>query len=249
MYASMGSNAAHAAGLDLDPTFWPSAPAIRPHLRREVTALARHAHGWSLPAVMACPTGGVNGPIMAGRGRGTVRAGWSLPRACRRILRRWNGKGTLKTGQGADAYLPLLASGVSHSGRGCIAPRLCRRRPRSPSQVRPLGRAARAKPAAAPAMPSPHSGYGGDGGERAGDLAQSSFVGPEGLSIENGAPQGRVSFDSELLLSRPRAIQFSPRGLVSLEAHETFPGEARVSSFRHDRGFQSGGSVQGIPGP
>ena len=63
MYVSVGAAAAEKAGLDLDPTFWPSAPAIRPHLRREVSAVQRTPHGLELTCRYSLPTGRANGPL------------------------------------------------------------------------------------------------------------------------------------------------------------------------------------------
>jgi hypothetical protein len=63
VYANMGAMAAQKAGLDLDPTFWPSAAAIRPHLKRDVAALRRTPHGLELVCRYCLPTGGVNGPL------------------------------------------------------------------------------------------------------------------------------------------------------------------------------------------
>jgi hypothetical protein len=65
LYANMGVTAAQSASrkFDLDPTFWPSAPAIRSHLRPEITTLQRTPHGLELTCRYCLPTGGANGPL------------------------------------------------------------------------------------------------------------------------------------------------------------------------------------------
>ena len=63
LYAGMGSTAAQKMGVELDPTFWPSAPAIRPHLSPDLTTLKRTPQGLELTCRYCLPTGGVNGPL------------------------------------------------------------------------------------------------------------------------------------------------------------------------------------------
>ena len=63
LYATMGAAAVHEAKIDLDPTFWPSAPAIRAHLRPDITTVERTPHGLQLTCRYCLPTGGANGPL------------------------------------------------------------------------------------------------------------------------------------------------------------------------------------------
>ena len=48
---------------DLDPTFWPSATALRPHLRPDITTLERTPQGLEITCRYCLPSGGVNGPL------------------------------------------------------------------------------------------------------------------------------------------------------------------------------------------
>ncbi len=63
LYASLGSTAAQKMDVELDPTFWPSAPSIRPHLCPDITTLKRTPHGLELTCRYCLPTGGINGPL------------------------------------------------------------------------------------------------------------------------------------------------------------------------------------------
>jgi len=63
LYASLGSAAVQKTGVELDPTFSPSAPALRPHLSPDITTLKRTPHGLELTCHYCLPTGGVNGPL------------------------------------------------------------------------------------------------------------------------------------------------------------------------------------------
>jgi hypothetical protein len=63
LYSSAGAAAAHEAKIDLDPTFWPSAPAIRSHLRPEITTVERTPHGLQLTSRYSLPTGSLNLPF------------------------------------------------------------------------------------------------------------------------------------------------------------------------------------------
>jgi hypothetical protein len=62
-YSGMGAEVAENMGVNIDPTFWPSAPAIRPHLSPDVTTLKRTPHGLELTCRYCLPTGGINGPL------------------------------------------------------------------------------------------------------------------------------------------------------------------------------------------
>jgi hypothetical protein len=64
-YAGYGLTAfgAQSAKNDLDPTFWPSSAAIRPHLRPDVTTLRRSPQGLELTCRYCLPSGGVNAPL------------------------------------------------------------------------------------------------------------------------------------------------------------------------------------------
>jgi hypothetical protein len=62
-YASVGAAAAHQANIDLDPTFWPSAPVIRAHLRPDIATIQRTAHGLQLTCRYCLPSGGATGPL------------------------------------------------------------------------------------------------------------------------------------------------------------------------------------------
>ena len=64
------AGAAHQAKIDLDPTFWPSAPAIRRHLRPEITTLERTPHGLQLTSRYSLPTGGLNCAAVVGGNAG-----------------------------------------------------------------------------------------------------------------------------------------------------------------------------------
>jgi hypothetical protein len=57
-YASLYAGAAHQANIDLDPTFWPSAPSIRAHLRPDITTVERTPHGLQLTSHYCLPSGG-----------------------------------------------------------------------------------------------------------------------------------------------------------------------------------------------
>jgi len=57
------AGAAHQTKIDLDPTFWPSAPAIRRHLRPDITTVQRTPHGLQLTSRYSLPTGGTTGPL------------------------------------------------------------------------------------------------------------------------------------------------------------------------------------------
>ncbi len=62
-YASMGAAAAQQQeSIDLDPTFLPSAPAIRAHLRPDITTIQRTPDGLQLTSRYCLPSGG-NGLI------------------------------------------------------------------------------------------------------------------------------------------------------------------------------------------
>jgi hypothetical protein len=63
MYAPAICALADGAKIDLDPSFWPSAPSIAPHLRRDVTTLERTRHGIQITCRYCLPTGGVTGPL------------------------------------------------------------------------------------------------------------------------------------------------------------------------------------------
>ena len=63
VYASTGAFVAQEANLDLDPTFWPSAPSIRAHLRPDITTLERTPQGVQLTCRYCFPTGGASGPL------------------------------------------------------------------------------------------------------------------------------------------------------------------------------------------
>ena len=63
LYAGMGASAAQKLGVDLDPTFWPSAPAIRRHLRPDITTVERTPQGLQLTCRYSLPTGGASGPL------------------------------------------------------------------------------------------------------------------------------------------------------------------------------------------
>ena len=63
LYATSLAGMAHEAKIDLEPTFWPSAPAIRAHLRPEITTAQRTPHGLQLTCRYSLPTGGANGPL------------------------------------------------------------------------------------------------------------------------------------------------------------------------------------------
>ena len=62
VYGMGGASAAQEAKIDLDPTFWPSSPAIRPHLQPDITTLERTPLGLQLTCRYCLPTGGANGP-------------------------------------------------------------------------------------------------------------------------------------------------------------------------------------------
>jgi hypothetical protein len=63
MYGTMGAAEAQKVKIDLDPTFWPSAAAFRPHLRPDITTLQRTPQGLELTCRYCLPTGGANGPL------------------------------------------------------------------------------------------------------------------------------------------------------------------------------------------
>jgi hypothetical protein len=63
VYGSAGAAAAHQAKIDLDPTFWPSAPAIRTHLRPDITTLERTPHGLQVTCRYSLPTGELDWPL------------------------------------------------------------------------------------------------------------------------------------------------------------------------------------------
>jgi hypothetical protein len=58
------SGAAQKANIDLEPTYWPSAVALRPHLRPDITTVERTPQGLQLTCRYCLPTGGANGPVM-----------------------------------------------------------------------------------------------------------------------------------------------------------------------------------------
>ncbi len=63
-YASAGAAAVQQqANVDLNPTFWPSAPAIRRHLRPDIATVERTPHGLQLTCRYCLPTGGATGPL------------------------------------------------------------------------------------------------------------------------------------------------------------------------------------------
>jgi hypothetical protein len=61
--AVAGASAAQQSKLDLDPTYWPSAPSIRSHLRPDITTVERTAHGLQLTCRYSLPAGGATGPL------------------------------------------------------------------------------------------------------------------------------------------------------------------------------------------
>ncbi len=63
LLATAIAGGAQQAKIDLEPTFWPSAPAIRSHLRPEITCVERTPHGLQLTCRYSLPTGGANGPL------------------------------------------------------------------------------------------------------------------------------------------------------------------------------------------
>jgi hypothetical protein len=63
LFATALAGAAHQAKVDLDPTFWPSAPSIRRHLRPDITTVERTPNGLQLTCRYSLPTGGVNLPF------------------------------------------------------------------------------------------------------------------------------------------------------------------------------------------
>jgi hypothetical protein len=81
LYGTMGAGFAHQAKIDLDPTFWPSAPAIRSHLRPDVTTVQRTPNGLQLTCRYCLPSGGVNAPLwlIGLGGLGSLSSSWDLP--------------------------------------------------------------------------------------------------------------------------------------------------------------------------
>ena len=61
--AIAGASAAQNSKLDLDPTYWPSAPSIRRHLRPDITTVERSPHGLKLTCRYSLPTGGATGLV------------------------------------------------------------------------------------------------------------------------------------------------------------------------------------------
>ena len=62
--ANVAAGESQKQGIDLDPTFWPSAPAIRAHLRPEITSIQRSPHGLEFTSRYSLPTGGLTGLLM-----------------------------------------------------------------------------------------------------------------------------------------------------------------------------------------
>jgi hypothetical protein len=83
LYGSAMAGWAHEAKLDLDPTFWPSASAIRPHLRPDITSLQRTPYGLQLTCRYCLPTGGVNAPLwlIGSSTLGGLLNGWEIASA------------------------------------------------------------------------------------------------------------------------------------------------------------------------
>jgi hypothetical protein len=63
MYGILGAAEAEKEKVDLDLTFWPSAAAIRSHLRPDVATLERTPHGLRLTSRYSLPLGGATGPL------------------------------------------------------------------------------------------------------------------------------------------------------------------------------------------
>jgi hypothetical protein len=63
IYAPMMAAAAQQWKIDLDPSFWPSAPAIARHLRPTVTTVERNPHGIQLTCHYSFPAGGAAWPL------------------------------------------------------------------------------------------------------------------------------------------------------------------------------------------
>ncbi len=60
-YGIVVSSAGEQFGVDFKPTCWPSAPAIRRHLRPDITTLERTPNGLQLTCRYCLPSGGANG--------------------------------------------------------------------------------------------------------------------------------------------------------------------------------------------
>ena len=65
LVATYGDLAAQQTKFDLDPTFWPLATALRPHLRPDISTLERTPQGLEITCRYCLPSGGVTGPLCA----------------------------------------------------------------------------------------------------------------------------------------------------------------------------------------
>jgi len=62
-YAIATAAAARQSNVELEPTFWPSATALRSHLKADITTLRRTPHGLELTCRYCLPSGGAAGPM------------------------------------------------------------------------------------------------------------------------------------------------------------------------------------------
>ncbi len=187
LYAGMGASAAQKLGVDLDPTFWPSAPAIRRHLRPDITTVERTPQGLQLTCRYSLPTGGASGPLwLAGFYYAATIIAMSDPPV--RIF----------PGQPAWPLTPLAPSTPATSPATTPAPDYG-----TPAGPPPLGAS----------VGDAHRSSSKQAASAA--ASQIYFVGPEGLTIQwDVAALGR--FDSEPLVA-PARYNFPQGALYRLK--------------------------------
>ncbi len=134
LYANLGAAAAQNEKFDLDPTFWPSAPAIRSHLRPEITTVKRMPLGLELTSRYCLPTGGASGPLWLMAMSGLGAASVNFPMSCLpHIVPSFSGDpvvpatgaaaGQSAPGAAADARTPVPAKGKPAATPQGTAPR------------------------------------------------------------------------------------------------------------------------------